>query len=520
MYRKIVMMAVVVIMFAAVVPNLNAQTVLLGPEGFEGSFPPSGWTRIDSPVPWQWVRWLRLNWGSLYRIGTYSAGLNYAGNMGPYGVVNDWLITPTIDLTGYSSGTVLFGYNCAFNVSGSSYYRQRLHYYVKITTDGGSSWDPPIVDMHGDPEFTSGQHYIHDAPNPFVFDISDYLGENIRIAFHIHWDPPSGSGWYWLYRPITVDSVWVTHEAGGAFDLEMAQIVRPNTKEEPDVPFTPACKVKNKHSETVEALVRCRIREVAGEIVYEDALNSFPFEPGYNDVTAFKDFTPEGGKSYNALFVVEHPDDINPDNNDKDKNFYAELGIDVTPFEIVSPAADTQINAFAPSARYAENKGRPTDADLIYTVEDFGFHAIIETDTVAHSFAGNDTFTATFGNITLEDGMTYIITFWAESEGENISNPPMPKFFTYTGIAETPVPERTSLEVVGHMVNFNLSKASHVSIRVYDVAGKLVATLVEDSRDAGYYNVHWNTAGVASGVYFVKMLTPEFSASGKMVVLY
>lgn len=517
---RVLMMAAVIMIAFVVTPSLDSQTVLLGPEGFEGSFPPAGWTRIDSPVPYQWVRWLRQNWGSLYRIDTYSAGLNYAGNMSSYGVVNDWLITPPIDLSSYSTGTVLFGYNCAFNVSGSSYYRQRLHYYVKISTDGGESWDEPLVDMHGDPDFTAGQHYIHDAPNPFEFDISDYLGENIRIAFHIHWDPPSGSSWYYLYRPISVDSVWVTYQSGGgAFDLEMVQIIRPRSIEDAGVAFNPVCKVRNNHSDTVVASVACKISELGGGTIYEDVLNSFPFRPGYSEVSSFKSFIPEAGKTYNALFVVECPDDANPDNNDMTKRFSAELGIDVTPFEIVSPAADTQLNSFAPSARFAENAGIATDADLIYTIEDFGYHGIVASDTVAHSFAGNDTFTATFGNVTLEDGMTYAITFWAESEGENISHDPMSLFFTYVGIAEEVEPQHAGLKVEGNRVSFSLSQTGMVDVTVYDVTGKKVATLASGCYDAGDHTLTWNTANVSAGLYFVRMRIPERSVVGKLTVL-
>ena len=63
-------------------------------------------------------------------------------------------------------------------------------------------------------------------------------------------------------------------------------------------------------------------------------------------------------------------------------------------------------------------------------------------------------------------------------------------------------------------ISFALPAASHVSLRLYDVSGRLVRTLVDGSRDPGVHHVRWdgrNDAGgtVVSGIYFVK-----FSANG------
>lgn len=59
---------------------------------------------------------------------------------------------------------------------------------------------------------------------------------------------------------------------------------------------------------------------------------------------------------------------------------------------------------------------------------------------------------------------------------------------------------------------------------IYDVAGRLVRTLVNEVKDAGAYSVAWDggnngVAGVASGIYFYKMDAPGFSATKKLVLL-
>ncbi len=63
-----------------------------------------------------------------------------------------------------------------------------------------------------------------------------------------------------------------------------------------------------------------------------------------------------------------------------------------------------------------------------------------------------------------------------------------------------------------------------VSIRVFDVAGRLVKTLVDEPKASGFYSVYWNATSdagtrVAGGVYFIRADIGDFSATRKTVVL-
>ncbi len=60
-------------------------------------------------------------------------------------------------------------------------------------------------------------------------------------------------------------------------------------------------------------------------------------------------------------------------------------------------------------------------------------------------------------------------------------------------------------------IHFNVGKRAKVSVVLFDVTGKEVTTLVNDSKEAGSYSVRWNgTSGsgtsVATGTYFCRML--------------
>jgi len=486
-------------------------------EYFEGSWLPTGWTQIINNY---------LNNGSYpctWFHGNYIANQFHHGSWGAYcwwGVAHsppvyqdEWLMTPPVDLSGYNpQDSVDLWFNSAFYSSVVAYN------YICVSTDGGQTWSDTLANLcdYG----TTGWTYINDYPNPLSFRISQYIGETIMIGFNYYWPGGSGKG-VW-----SVDDVCLFVSGGGgngpgadSLDLEMMAIIRPKTEEVANVPFTPEILVANNLDSTAHARISCKIKELGGSTVYEDVLSVVPLGPDKNFVKGFKDFTPEGGKEYNALFVLEHPDDINTDNNHLDKNFHATVGMDVTPFEIVAPA-DVQDGSFAPTAKYTEKAGAETDANLICEITQSG--TSVYKESVLHTFAADETWTATFPVTGIASG-TYTITFWAENplDASNISFPPISKTFEYnTSIAETPVPERTSLEVLGHSVNFALSEASHVNLRVYDAAGKAVTILVDGSRGPGSYTMDWNTSGVAAGVYFVRMITPEFNATCKVMVLH
>jgi len=52
------------------------------------------------------------------------------------------------------------------------------------------------------------------------------------------------------------------------------------------------------------------------------------------------------------------------------------------------------------------------------------------------------------------------------------------------------------------VIGYQLSTAGHVNLKVYDVLGREVITLVDQRQNAGYYNVTFNASGFSSGVYF------------------
>jgi hypothetical protein len=66
---------------------------------------------------------------------------------------------------------------------------------------------------------------------------------------------------------------------------------------------------------------------------------------------------------------------------------------------------------------------------------------------------------------------------------------------------------------------YELSKAGFVSVKIYDLLGREVATLVNEFKPAGSYPATWNAARFGSGVYFYKMQSGSFTATKKMILM-
>ncbi len=68
-------------------------------------------------------------------------------------------------------------------------------------------------------------------------------------------------------------------------------------------------------------------------------------------------------------------------------------------------------------------------------------------------------------------------------------------------------------------IKFSLPMSSNVKLIVYDMLGKSVATLVNESKTAGTYEVKFNASNLSSGIYFYRIITPGFSITKKLLFM-
>jgi len=68
-------------------------------------------------------------------------------------------------------------------------------------------------------------------------------------------------------------------------------------------------------------------------------------------------------------------------------------------------------------------------------------------------------------------------------------------------------------------IGFRISDFGFVSLKIYDITGREVATLISEKLAAGKYEYQWDASGLASGVYFCKLTTGKFTDTRKLILL-
>ncbi len=69
------------------------------------------------------------------------------------------------------------------------------------------------------------------------------------------------------------------------------------------------------------------------------------------------------------------------------------------------------------------------------------------------------------------------------------------------------------------IIHYVLPKAGFVSLKIYDMLGREVKTLVSENKDKGVYNVTFNASNLASGVYIYQLRSGNFVASKKLLLM-
>ncbi|HMS32748.1 MAG TPA: T9SS type A sorting domain-containing protein [Ignavibacteria bacterium] len=68
-------------------------------------------------------------------------------------------------------------------------------------------------------------------------------------------------------------------------------------------------------------------------------------------------------------------------------------------------------------------------------------------------------------------------------------------------------------------INFDMPKGGFVSLKVYNTSGIEVATLVNETRSAGYHSVSFNASALSSGVYYYRLESNGISKTMKMALI-
>lgn len=68
-------------------------------------------------------------------------------------------------------------------------------------------------------------------------------------------------------------------------------------------------------------------------------------------------------------------------------------------------------------------------------------------------------------------------------------------------------------------IHYQVPRAALVTIKIFDILGREVVTLLNEQKQPGRYDIQWNATTVASGLYFYRMKSENFVETKKMILL-
>ena len=68
-------------------------------------------------------------------------------------------------------------------------------------------------------------------------------------------------------------------------------------------------------------------------------------------------------------------------------------------------------------------------------------------------------------------------------------------------------------------ISISIPQNTDVTVKIYNADGQEVTTLVNRYLSAGKHSYTWNANGFASGIYFVKLITENYTSANRMFLL-
>lgn len=87
----------------------------------------------------------------------------------------------------------------------------------------------------------------------------------------------------------------------------------------------------------------------------------------------------------------------------------------------------------------------------------------------------------------------------------------LPIVFNLSGNYPNPCNDMTTIK-------FAVPAESHINISVYDISGRQVVNLVNETMKPGFYEFDANVMNYSSGIYFLRMNSNDFSSTKKLII--
>jgi hypothetical protein len=68
-------------------------------------------------------------------------------------------------------------------------------------------------------------------------------------------------------------------------------------------------------------------------------------------------------------------------------------------------------------------------------------------------------------------------------------------------------------------INFSIPQRSEITLKVYDVLGREISTLVAGEVEPGVYTLRWDACNYSAGIYFIRLKTKNYESAVKALLI-
>ena len=206
---------------------------------------------------------------------------------------------------------------------------------------------------------------------------------------------------------------------------------------------------------------------------------------------------------------------------------------------MVCPGTATVPNIGSPYGVVPNEPTMPMDPNVDWAFVDFSDTTVINTDPlwlVVHWPTGSSNGPYISGDQNSPDNHSYwsldgtTWTLWSNADWmmrvsidviqgveERVGVPQSPTVHALSQNSPNPFADLT-------LINYQLPKLTHITLRIHDLSGKLVRTLVDERKMPGCHSVVWEGTDdsgeqVPGGVYFYRLTTGPNTATKKLILL-
>ena len=159
--------------------------------------------------------------------------------------------------------------------------------------------------------------------------------------------------------------------------------------------------------------------------------------------------------------------------------------------------------------------GHDADNSSIYSDSLTGFYfRMIAPGTYSVSFSADSFLTKTVSNITVANYAPSLLNVQLDSKLSSAESGSNSAVSNYSLSQNYPNPFNPSTTI-----NYQLPQSGNVSLIVYDLLGREVASLIKEFKSAGSYAITFNSSVLPSGIYLYRLSINNFTSLKKMILI-